>query len=106
VTWQLSGKEKFVFDNPQVCMVFAAGELVLIEYGKNEVLGTCRTEEANMHRMSVRIHDPVAPTESNAPQKLSRKCIAYLIDRQTIQVDDLISGVPVARIAHQSKWTG
>ena len=108
VTWQLSGKEKFVFDNPQVCMVFAAGELCLIEYGKNEILGTCRTEETNMHRMSVRIHEPAAAQDGAAAPAAaipgqSRKCIAYLIDRQTIQVDDLISGVPIARIAHQHK---
>jgi len=38
------GKEKFDFNNPGVCMVFLAGELTLIEYGHNEILGTCRTE--------------------------------------------------------------
>ena len=33
----------------QVCMVFNAGELSLIEYGQNEVLATVRTEFINPH---------------------------------------------------------
>ena len=99
VPWQLTGREKFVFDNPQVCMVLAAGELCLIEYGKNEVLGTCRTDETNMHRMSVRIHEPVGGS-SNA---VTRKFIAYLVDRQTIQVDDLVTGIAAAHISHPHK---
>ncbi|ORC89482.1 intraflagellar transport protein 172 [Trypanosoma theileri] len=101
VPWQLSGREKFVFDNPQVCMVFAAGELCLIEYGKNELLGTCRTEERNAHRISVRIHESPGSGDNN--EKRERKFIAYLIDRQTIQIDDLGSGISVARISHQSR---
>ena len=30
VQWHSPGKEKFVFDNPAVCMVYHAGELSLI----------------------------------------------------------------------------
>ncbi|CUG89196.1 WD40 repeat-containing protein, putative [Bodo saltans] len=104
IQWQLSGREKYVFDNQQVCMVFSAGELCLIEYGKNEVLGTCRTEETNMHRMSVRIHEvPVNDQGQPINDQPARKCIAYLIDRQTIQVDDLVSGIPLARFTHTFK---
>lgn len=33
----------------QVCMVFNAGELSLVEYGVNKVLGTVRTEFTNPH---------------------------------------------------------
>lgn len=33
----------------QVCMVFNAGELSLVEYGNNEILGTVRTEFMNPH---------------------------------------------------------
>ncbi|EPY19231.1 intraflagellar transport 172, partial [Strigomonas culicis] len=100
VTWQLTGKETYVFENPNVCMIFTAGELCLIEYGKNTLLGTCRTEEHNAHRISVRVHDPDPESEV---KDASRRVIAYLIDRETIQVDDLISGVSVARIAHTVK---
>lgn len=51
-----SGKERFYFENPQVCMVYNAGELTLIEYGRDEVLGSCRTEHMNPHLISVRMH--------------------------------------------------
>ena len=33
----------------QVCMVFNAGELSLVEYGVNKILGTVRTEFTNPH---------------------------------------------------------
>lgn len=117
VPWQLTGREKFVFDNEQICMVFNVGELCLIEYGVNVIIGTCRTEERNAHRISVRVYNASAPNgtsgESTDPvdaaaareeaEKTSCRIIAYLIDRQTIQVDDLRSGVSIARISHSSK---
>lgn len=33
----------------QVCMIFNAGELTLVEYGMNDILGTVRTEFMNPH---------------------------------------------------------
>jgi intraflagellar transport protein 172 len=47
IQWVSSGKEKYYFDHPSICLVFAAGELSLIEYGNPEVLGCCRTEHMN-----------------------------------------------------------
>ncbi|XP_026514869.1 intraflagellar transport protein 172 homolog [Terrapene carolina triunguis] len=50
VAWQGSGgNEKFFFDNENVCMIFNAGELTLVEYGSNEILGSVRTEFMNPH---------------------------------------------------------
>lgn len=49
VMWQGSGNEKFYFENENVCMVFNAGELSLVEYGVNKILGTVRTEFTNPH---------------------------------------------------------
>jgi intraflagellar transport protein 172 len=37
--WRGSGNEKYDFSNPNVCMVYNAGELTLVEYGNNEPLG-------------------------------------------------------------------
>eukprot|EP00744_Colponema_vietnamica_P003231 GILI01004982.1.p1 GENE.GILI01004982.1~~GILI01004982.1.p1 ORF type:complete len:1648 (-),score=437.85 GILI01004982.1:177-5084(-) len=88
VSWQLSGRERLIFDNPQVCMVMDNGELSLVEYGKNERLGVCRTDETNVHRLSVRIYEQ--PEGSTEPP---RKSIAYLADRMTIRIDDLLTGV-------------
>eukprot|EP00672_Neobodo_designis_P025471 CAMPEP_0174835280 /NCGR_PEP_ID=MMETSP1114-20130205/5324_1 /TAXON_ID=312471 /ORGANISM="Neobodo designis, Strain CCAP 1951/1" /LENGTH=1775 /DNA_ID=CAMNT_0016069225 /DNA_START=364 /DNA_END=5691 /DNA_ORIENTATION=+ len=102
VEWQLTGREHFIFDNPQVCMVFTGGELRLIEYGVNEVLGTCRTDHTNMHRISVRIHNqPTNPDGTPVPDAPpTSKAIAYLIDRETVQIDDLVTGMAAARIHH------
>ncbi|GAB5360468.1 hypothetical protein AAMO2058_000630600, partial [Amorphochlora amoebiformis] len=59
VAWpKTSGKEKFYFDNPAVCMVFASGELSIVQYGEDEVLGQVRTEHMNPHLISTRISDP------------------------------------------------
>jgi len=98
VSWQLSGREQFIFDNPQVCMVYVAGELCLIEYGHNEVLGTCRTDSINTHRMSVRLHE--VPEGGHGEP---RKAIAFLVDAQTITVTDLVTGVTAATISHAYK---
>jgi intraflagellar transport protein 172 len=35
-------KERFYFENATVCMIFNGGEMTLVEYGKDEVLGTFR----------------------------------------------------------------
>ena len=54
--WRGSGNEKFDFSNPNICMVFNAGELSIIEYGVNEVIGTCRTENVHPNMISARLN--------------------------------------------------
>eukprot|EP00796_Vickermania_ingenoplastis_P010031 gene10031-7008_t len=116
VPWQLTGREKFDFSNPQVCMVFSAGELVLIEYGSSTLLGTCRTEERNSRRISVRIYDSSNVIKDDAQLIVNsenglltdtpanaKRVIAYLLDSMTIQVDDLVSGVCIGHIPHHVK---
>ena len=50
IAWQgTGGNEKFFFDNEMVCMVFNAGELTLVEYGVNDILGSVRTEFMSPH---------------------------------------------------------
>ncbi|CCW70318.1 unnamed protein product [Phytomonas sp. Hart1] len=91
VPWRFTGRETYSFDNPKVCMVFTTGELCLIEYGQNTLLGTYRTTERNAHRISVRLPDP-APGATRA--------IAYLPDRQTLHVHEVGSGALLARLTH------
>lgn len=58
VTWLSSGaNEKFYFENPNVCLIFNAGELSLVEYGESVVLSTISTEFYNPHLISVRINE-------------------------------------------------
>ncbi|KAI8611221.1 hypothetical protein BC830DRAFT_1069003 [Chytriomyces sp. MP71] len=95
IPWQSGVHEKFHFDNPNVCMVFNAGELSLVEYGVNEILGSCRTEHMNPHLISVRLN------ERKSEKDVKR--IAYLVDLQTIHVMDLVSGLNIAAISHDAK---
>ena len=37
-------------------MVYSGGELTLVQYGQNEVLGVCRTEHMSSYLISVRIN--------------------------------------------------
>ncbi|RLV86206.1 hypothetical protein DV515_00015928 [Chloebia gouldiae] len=98
VAWQGSGgNEKFFFDNENVCMIFNAGELTLVEYGSNDILGSVRTEFVNPHLVSVRI---------NGRQQRGvdeNKRLAYLIDIKTIATVDLVGGYNAGTISHDSR---
>ncbi|CAC5423828.1 IFT172 [Mytilus coruscus] len=98
VPWHTSGgNEKYYFDNENVCMIFNAGELALIEYGSNEVLGCVRTEFMNPHLISVRLNErKQRGVEDN-------KKIAYLLDLKTVAIVDLLTGATLAQITHESK---
>ncbi|KAK2092137.1 hypothetical protein P7K49_028665 [Saguinus oedipus] len=53
IAWQGSGgNEKYFFENENVCMIFNAGELTLVEYGNNDTFGSVRTEFMNPHLIS------------------------------------------------------
>jgi len=98
VPWQVTGgNEKFFFENENVCMIFNAGELTLIEYGANEVLATVRTEFMNPHLISVRLNERKVKDEEE------NKKMAYLIDLKTICVLDLVSGFNLATVSHDGK---
>uniref|UniRef100_A0A669PJU1 Intraflagellar transport protein 172 homolog n=1 Tax=Phasianus colchicus TaxID=9054 RepID=A0A669PJU1_PHACC len=98
VAWQGSGgNEKFFFDNENVCMIFNAGELTLVEYGSNDILGSVRTEFVNPHLVSVRINErQQRGVEEN-------KRLAYLIDIKTIATVDLVGNYSVGTVSHDSK---
>lgn len=76
-------------------MIFNAGELSLVEYGENEILASVRTEFANPHLLSVRLNE--------RHHDDNNKKLAYLLDLKTICIIDLISGVPISQINHESK---
>ncbi|XP_041357336.1 intraflagellar transport protein 172 homolog isoform X2 [Gigantopelta aegis] len=98
IPWQSSGgNEKYYFDNESVCMIFNAGELALIEYGANEVLGVVRTEFMNPHLISVRLNER---KQRNVGEN---KKLAYLVDLKTIAVFDLVTGINLGQINHDSK---
>ena len=93
----MGGNEKFYFENANVCMIFNAGELSLVEYGKNEVLGSVRTEFMNPHLISVRIN------ERKVKGIDETKRLAYLLDLKTVALEDLAYGDHLGQITHDSK---
>lgn len=94
--WNDTGRnEKFYFENPDICLVFNVGELSLIEYGENNLLGSVRTEFANPHLISVR---------TNHDNYNRKQCLlTYLLDLKTICVINLINGNILAQINHEAK---
>ncbi len=63
-------------------MIFNAGELSLVEYGVNDLLGLVRTEFMNPHLISVRI---------NERKQVDNKKLAYLIDMHSICIRESTS---------------
>lgn len=97
IAWRGTGEEKFYFENPAVCMIFNAGELTLIEYGVNDVLGSVRTEHMSPHLLSVRLNDRTRRNDGDV------KKIAYLVDLKTISVMDVVEDMTVATVNHDSR---
>eukprot|EP01013_Petalomonas_cantuscygni_P006238 TRINITY_DN1715_c0_g1_i1.p1 TRINITY_DN1715_c0_g1~~TRINITY_DN1715_c0_g1_i1.p1 ORF type:complete len:1783 (-),score=555.37 TRINITY_DN1715_c0_g1_i1:358-5706(-) len=105
IPWTSGGTEKYVFDNPGVALVYNAGELSLVQYGVNEILGTVRTDHISPHLLSVRVVEAAPPPPGSAPGTTPKpkKVIAHLIDRQTVRVFDLVTGMALGSIHHIAK---
>ncbi|ESO08535.1 hypothetical protein HELRODRAFT_74793 [Helobdella robusta] len=98
VPWTATGgHEKYSFDYDNVCLIFNAGELNIVEYGRDEVLGSVRTEFTNKHLISVRIN------ERKSNDSRQNKRLAYLIDLKTIAIIDLVSGSTLGTVSHDLK---
>eukprot|EP00898_Chlorokybus_atmophyticus_P006921 jgi/Chlat1/722/Chrsp104S01301 len=94
------GRERFFFDTPGAIMVHSAGELAVIEYGRNEIVGGCRTEHVSPFLLSVRLGESrgVGGRTLDASKR-----IAYLIDVQTIRIVDLPTGANVGTVSHDCR---
>jgi intraflagellar transport protein 172 len=97
--WRGSGNEKFDFSNPNICMVFNAGELSIVEYGVNEVIETCRTENVHPKMISARLNYADQELRGGKPAKV----IAYLMDIMTICINDVSKNMIQATVLHDSK---
>ncbi|XP_064219997.1 intraflagellar transport protein 172 homolog isoform X2 [Aotus nancymaae] len=64
----------------EVCMIFNAGELTLVDYGNKDTLGSVCTEFVNHHLISVRINERCQRgTEDH-------KKLTYLVDIKSIAI--------------------
>ena len=102
VPWRGSGNEKYDFSSPSVCMIYNAGELSIIEYGVNDVIGTCRTEYLHPHLISARLNYN-QPKKEGQTDAAPTRIIAYLFDLQTIRIQDITNSVIMATIDHDSR---
>lgn len=112
IQWHGNGKEKFNFDNPAVCVVYYAGEVTLVEYGQNDVLGSVRTSHTNSHVLSVRVTKKAQGGKNAEESKggsyyrgeddMHTKKIAFLLDAQTVCIKDL-NTQHTATITHDCK---
>lgn len=94
IEWNKGGRERFLFYEDSACLIHHAGELSIVEYGRSEVLATCRTEHTGRSLVSLRIN------EARGQQGEEIKRLACLMDLQTIRVVDLVSNDTLATIAH------
>ncbi|XP_065179819.1 intraflagellar transport protein 172 homolog [Sycon ciliatum] len=97
IPFNSTGSEKFYFETEKVCMIFNAGELMLLEYGSNEILCAVRTELINPHLVSVRLNERAVRHQGDM------KFMAYLVDWKTISIMNLSSCREVATLSHNVK---
>ncbi|RVE46188.1 hypothetical protein evm_009146 [Chilo suppressalis] len=97
ISWS-SGGERVYAAVGGACLLHRAGELSVVEYGLDKVLHTVRTERVNPHVLSVRINEGASRGDSR-----DRKHLAYLLDRQTIAVVDLNTGVQLGQWWHEAR---
>ncbi|KRY41446.1 Intraflagellar transport protein -like protein [Trichinella spiralis] len=97
VRWQSAGNEKYYFEFENVCLVFNAGEVILIEYGIDSVLFSVKMTKINPCIISVRVNERKGKSVDNV------KAIAYLLNFRNIVVVDLLTKTQIANIMHDSK---
>lgn len=91
---------KYYFENENACLVFYAGEIFVIEYGVNEVVGTARSEFTSPYLVSLILHNAASSligtpaqaalrmtgSSATSPTLQQARKLAYLLDSQTIRV--------------------
>ena len=80
VSFNSNGTEKFDFNNYNSCLVYSTGEIAVIEFGNNEIIGYFKTDYSHQNLISAKI---------SSKKNQNIKLIAYLIDPLTIYIQDL-----------------
>uniref|UniRef100_A0A0K0F112 Intraflagellar transport protein osm-1 (inferred by orthology to a C. elegans protein) n=1 Tax=Strongyloides venezuelensis TaxID=75913 RepID=A0A0K0F112_STRVS len=94
VMWNSGGNEKFIMESDNCCMIVNAGEISIVEYGIDDIIGWIRTEIINPHLLSIRLNERISKVYGD------RKRIAYLVDYNNIHVMDLLNNTQIAHINH------
>ena len=93
IPWDHSAEAplRFVFDYPQICLIVQVGEAHIAEYGRDELVGSCR--DTQLSALSVRL----LPARGGQPDV---RRIAHLLDPTTALVRDMASNVSLASVKH------
>ncbi len=94
IEWKGSGNERYSFDNANVCVIFNAGELSLVEYGAEEILECVRTEHMSRNLISARVGE----------RKSNIRMLAYLADPKSVIINDLNTRQTIANISHDNRF--
>jgi intraflagellar transport protein 172 len=89
ILWTVSGKEVYDFTNPGMCLMYHTGELIIVEYGKNEIMGHVKTDYIHPNLVSARVD-----------QEKDRIIIAFLLDPLTLNIQNLTSGEILLNYTH------
>jgi intraflagellar transport protein 172 len=102
IQWHGDGSERFIFDNPAACMIYFAGELTVVEYGVDELLGSVRTAFVSSHVLSLRVNEKPFGHDQKDWDGQENKKLAFLLDSHSIVVKDLLHHAAVT-VLHDAK---
>eukprot|EP01035_Chromulina_nebulosa_P019403 gene19403-25277_t len=78
IQWQGNGKEKFIFENENACIIHSNGEVLVVEYGINEILGSVRTSYTSSHLLNFCTYVQWVPrSDVVVAQNHSNLCVWY-----------------------------
>eukprot|EP00767_Chilomastix_cuspidata_P007164 gnl/Chilomastix_cuspidata/775.p1 GENE.gnl/Chilomastix_cuspidata/775~~gnl/Chilomastix_cuspidata/775.p1 ORF type:complete len:1830 (+),score=796.01 gnl/Chilomastix_cuspidata/775:2075-7564(+) len=102
IPWAGMGKEVFVFDSqPDIALIFNAGELTVLHLGEAAALGVCRVYKSSSHLLSLRIG---ARADESLPPVIPRDTkvvLAHLGDsKRNIRVTDVRASRPLLNLTH------
>lgn len=112
LNWVLSGNEFFDFSKENVCLIYVLDEINIVEFGEHAILGCFKSSFLQKDLVSVRIvkreNNNNSDNEINEgnniiASNLKIKLLAYLIDRYTFNVVNLIDGNIIFTYTHFSE---
>uniref|UniRef100_A0AC35U6D2 WD_REPEATS_REGION domain-containing protein n=1 Tax=Rhabditophanes sp. KR3021 TaxID=114890 RepID=A0AC35U6D2_9BILA len=96
IPWESAGNEKFIMEYENCCMIVNAGEINIVEYGIDNIIGWIRTEITNPHLLSIRLNERKSQSSGNT------KVVAYLVDYFNIHILNLVDNTSIEHISHNT----
>ena len=87
----LNGNEIFDFNNDKICMIYCQGDVNFIEYGINEVIGTCKSDIDKLNSIIIKSF-----------KQVQSKILVYLVDSYTVNISNLTEGNVLFSVNHNT----